>query len=235
MRQLQLFTPTELAAMRVRAASRNHSPTAETFRRTHQRHRAWGLTQRHAERLRRSRERPPSADQHPGPPSRKPSECRRPRSERPESSLTHHPEPTPADQTAPAARSGGSDQNAPAARSRGADQTAPTARSGGADQTARSEENVPTGRDVSADRSAPAGRGASADRVAPAERSASAKVGSLPSSVDPARPSRLGNGPGPDAVRPPMAPGSRSSFWFGLAARAPPPWLRLLASPRGRV
>jgi hypothetical protein len=55
MRQLQLFTTTELAAMRDRTASRSYSPAAEEFRREHERHRAWGLTQRHAERLRRSR------------------------------------------------------------------------------------------------------------------------------------------------------------------------------------
>jgi hypothetical protein len=53
MRQLQLFTTTELAAMRDRTASRSYSPAAEEFRREHERHRAWGLTRRHAERLRR--------------------------------------------------------------------------------------------------------------------------------------------------------------------------------------
>jgi hypothetical protein len=52
MRQLQLFTTTELAAMRDRSASRSYSPAGEAFRREHERHRAWGLTQRHAERLR---------------------------------------------------------------------------------------------------------------------------------------------------------------------------------------
>ena len=41
--------------MRDRTASRNYSPAGEQFRREHQRHRCWGLTQRHAERLRRSR------------------------------------------------------------------------------------------------------------------------------------------------------------------------------------
>lgn len=55
MRQLQLFTTTQLAGMRNRSVARNHSPAAEAFRRTHQRHRAWGLSQRHAERLRRKK------------------------------------------------------------------------------------------------------------------------------------------------------------------------------------
>jgi hypothetical protein len=72
MRQLQLFTTAELATMRDRTASRRYSPAAEEFRRTHQRHRAWGLAQRHAERLRRSRggprdRRPAGTGQHPSP------------------------------------------------------------------------------------------------------------------------------------------------------------------------
>src|ERR1700754_123553 len=53
MRQLQFFTTTELAVMRDRTASRSYSPAGEEFRREHRRHRAWGLTQRHAERLHR--------------------------------------------------------------------------------------------------------------------------------------------------------------------------------------
>jgi hypothetical protein len=44
--------------MRDRTASRNYSPAGAEFRRTHERHRAWGLTQRHAERLRQLRDRP---------------------------------------------------------------------------------------------------------------------------------------------------------------------------------
>ena len=55
MRQLQMFTTAELAAMRDRTASRKYSPAREEFRRTHQRHRAWGLARRHAERLRHLR------------------------------------------------------------------------------------------------------------------------------------------------------------------------------------
>ena len=65
MRQLQFFTTTQLATMRNRSGARNHSPAAEAFRRTHQRHRAWGLSQRHAERLRRMTNSP--AAQRPGP------------------------------------------------------------------------------------------------------------------------------------------------------------------------
>jgi hypothetical protein len=61
MRQLQLFTPAELAGMRDRTASRRYSPEHDTFRREHQRHRAWGLTQRHGERLRRLRTGPCAA------------------------------------------------------------------------------------------------------------------------------------------------------------------------------
>ena len=57
MRQLQLFTTAQLAAMRDRTASRNYSPERDAFRREHQRHRTWGLVQRHSERLRRTRDR----------------------------------------------------------------------------------------------------------------------------------------------------------------------------------
>jgi len=56
MRQLQFFSTAELAAMRDRTASRNHSPGHDEFRREHERHRAWGLARRHAERLRRVRD-----------------------------------------------------------------------------------------------------------------------------------------------------------------------------------
>ena len=41
--------------MRDRTASRHYSPAREEFRREHERRRAWGLVQRHGERLRRRR------------------------------------------------------------------------------------------------------------------------------------------------------------------------------------
>jgi hypothetical protein len=53
MRQLELFTPAQLATMRDRTRRRNYSAAAEGFRDAHQRHRAWGLTQRHARKLSR--------------------------------------------------------------------------------------------------------------------------------------------------------------------------------------
>ncbi len=52
MRQLQLFTTTELAGMRDRTAAHDYSPAGEGFRREHERRRAHGLERRHAERLR---------------------------------------------------------------------------------------------------------------------------------------------------------------------------------------
>ena len=55
MRQLSLFTTGQLAVMRDRTAARNYSAERDAFRREHERHRSWGLTQRHAERLRRCR------------------------------------------------------------------------------------------------------------------------------------------------------------------------------------
>jgi hypothetical protein len=61
MRQLQFFTSAELARMRDRTAARNYSPERDEFRREHERHRAWGLIQRHNERLRRLRNAPPAA------------------------------------------------------------------------------------------------------------------------------------------------------------------------------
>ncbi|MET8154002.1 hypothetical protein, partial [Actinoplanes sp. NPDC005259] len=54
--QLQFFSRGELAAMRDRTASRNYSPERDQFRRDHERHRRWGLTQRHARRLRQLRD-----------------------------------------------------------------------------------------------------------------------------------------------------------------------------------
>jgi hypothetical protein len=55
MRQLSMFTPAEVAGMRDRTASRNYSASRDEFRREHERHRAWGLTRRHAKRLRDAR------------------------------------------------------------------------------------------------------------------------------------------------------------------------------------
>ena len=55
MRQLQLFTGTQVAAMRDRIKRRNYSPEAEEFRRDHERRRDFGLRQRHAERARQLR------------------------------------------------------------------------------------------------------------------------------------------------------------------------------------
>jgi hypothetical protein len=50
-----LFSRTQIAAMRDRTAARNYSATREEFRRQHEIRRAWGLKQRHAEKLRRIR------------------------------------------------------------------------------------------------------------------------------------------------------------------------------------
>ncbi|PRY19332.1 hypothetical protein CLV70_13536 [Pseudosporangium ferrugineum] len=60
MRQLQLFTQAEIAGMRDRTASRAYSPEGQRFRLAHERHRAWGLTRRHNERLRRTKANPSS-------------------------------------------------------------------------------------------------------------------------------------------------------------------------------
>ncbi|GAB7051082.1 hypothetical protein JCM9534A_62080 [Catenuloplanes indicus JCM 9534] len=57
MRQMQLFSPVELAGMRDPAASRRRSPAHDEFRRVHRRHREWGLRQRHDRRLRDLRDR----------------------------------------------------------------------------------------------------------------------------------------------------------------------------------
>jgi hypothetical protein len=56
MAQMSLFSRAEVTAMRDRTASRNYSATRDEFRREHERHRAWGLRRRHAEKLRRIRE-----------------------------------------------------------------------------------------------------------------------------------------------------------------------------------
>jgi hypothetical protein len=51
MAQLELFSRSQIAAIRDRTASRNYSPAQEAFRREHERHREWGLRQRHGRRL----------------------------------------------------------------------------------------------------------------------------------------------------------------------------------------
>ena len=53
MGQLGLFTKAQLDVMRDRTKSRRYSPEKEAFRREHERHRAWGLVQRHSQKLRR--------------------------------------------------------------------------------------------------------------------------------------------------------------------------------------
>jgi hypothetical protein len=55
MRQLRLFSSAQLSVMCDRTASRNYSPEKDEFRRTHERHRAWGLERRYAEKRRRLR------------------------------------------------------------------------------------------------------------------------------------------------------------------------------------
>jgi hypothetical protein len=67
MRQLELFTVAELAEMRDRTRSRRYSPANEQFRREHARRRSWGLARRHAEKLRRARERRHDATQESAP------------------------------------------------------------------------------------------------------------------------------------------------------------------------
>lgn len=56
MGQASLFSRAQIAAMRDRTMSRNYSAAREEFRREHERHRAWGLQRRHADKLRRVRQ-----------------------------------------------------------------------------------------------------------------------------------------------------------------------------------
>ena len=51
MPQLEFFTRSQLASWRDRTASRNYSAERDEFRREHERHRKWGLRQRHGRRL----------------------------------------------------------------------------------------------------------------------------------------------------------------------------------------
>ncbi len=51
MRQIELFSRSELASMRDRARARNYSAEGERFRRDHARHRDWGLVQRNGLRM----------------------------------------------------------------------------------------------------------------------------------------------------------------------------------------
>jgi hypothetical protein len=97
MRQLQLFTTAQLATMRDRTASRNYSPAKDEFRRTHERHRAWGLQRRYAEKQARLQTAAPHgrrpADGLPSRPAARPTACDSPRSDHqvPEPAVTPHP------------------------------------------------------------------------------------------------------------------------------------------------
>jgi len=51
--QIGLFSRAQLATMRDRTRRRNYSAEAERFRREHERHREWGVAQRHARKLSR--------------------------------------------------------------------------------------------------------------------------------------------------------------------------------------
>jgi hypothetical protein len=51
MGQGELFTAVQIASMRVRSRRRNYSAEAEEFRREHERHRSWGLRQRHGRKM----------------------------------------------------------------------------------------------------------------------------------------------------------------------------------------
>ncbi|MEV6851120.1 hypothetical protein, partial [Actinoplanes sp. NPDC051411] len=50
MAQLEFFSRSQVASWRARTLARNYSPEAEQFRREHERHREWGLRQRHGRR-----------------------------------------------------------------------------------------------------------------------------------------------------------------------------------------
>jgi hypothetical protein len=98
MGQASLFSRAQISAMRDHTASRNYCAARDEFRREHERHRAWGLQRRHAEKLRRLRQG--------GTPTSRPSSV---------------PEPTPP----PAAPTG--QQAAPSSASRSAVAAAPPA------------------------------------------------------------------------------------------------------------
>jgi hypothetical protein len=98
-RQLQFFTPSELAKMRDPAKSRDYSPERDEFRRIHERRRAWGKAQRHSQRWRQLRDRP--QDDWPegsiwGPP------CLPPSAVADASAATGPPSPAKSDHPAPA-------------------------------------------------------------------------------------------------------------------------------------
>ena len=106
-RQLQLFTVAEVAAMRDRTLRRNYSPEGEEFRRTHQRHRSWGLAQRHAERLRQVREKARGSGAARGeqrPPGRRPAARPGGPTSTPPSAKGCHPAASTREQTSRAAR-----------------------------------------------------------------------------------------------------------------------------------
>jgi outer membrane biosynthesis protein TonB len=70
--QMSLFGRAELTAMRDTTRRRNYSPRNEAFRREHKRHRDWGLTQRHAEKLRQLTDETPEPAEPPQEPTTPP-------------------------------------------------------------------------------------------------------------------------------------------------------------------
>jgi hypothetical protein len=102
MGQSSLFSRTQIAAMRDRTASRNYSASREEFRREHEIHRASGLKQRHAEKLRRIRGLKPKAIQPATPqPPRCPVATPRGTGFGPQSPTTQTPVATPSSSAAP--------------------------------------------------------------------------------------------------------------------------------------
>ncbi|MEV6930767.1 hypothetical protein AB0M46_40630 [Dactylosporangium sp. NPDC051485] len=116
MGQLSFFSRTELAAMRDRTRSRRYCPATEQFRREHERHRAWGLAQRHAEKLRRihggvppvtaADDQRPDPAPAPVPPTLPPEQAEHPAEHPADRVVADHTDPAPPDRESDTAASG---------------------------------------------------------------------------------------------------------------------------------
>jgi hypothetical protein len=166
MAQLEFFPRSQLASWRDPTASRNYSPEREQFRREHERHREWGLRQRHGRRamyLRLYSDIVAPADRAGSSRASGPS------------ALVSEPadtEPLPVEASSGDVSRGGG----PACAGGGeavvdpADKTTPAATAAPADQVACADQPTCAVQPASADHSVSAGQAVSADQTQPADQ-----------------------------------------------------------------
>ena len=199
MAQLQLFSRSEVAAMRDRTRSRNYSAEGDEFRRVHERHRRWGLARRYA--LKRCRLQGCSAecaavglhDPHEavppliwpagvtrGPRPSRPGACRDVPADRDPPPGNHHPGDSDASAAqaslagrAPAATAETAPRADPERRAATASRACSTGQDAAADRSVASVCTEPADHTKLVDRAEPADRTEPVDRTEPADRTGS--------------------------------------------------------------